>query len=121
MSPSSASRLASELFHRSADPGEAELRIPQAAVFLRLVLSFRRFFFPASPKGISQTLGIFHGVRFPAMTHDFSDFAGADRISAHPEALTDRLLSHLRQKQLIRQDGPPLIIRDRTALEALTV
>jgi len=55
------------------------------------------------------------------MTHDFSDFAGADRISAHPEALTDRLLSHLRKKQLIRQEGPTLIIRDRTALEARTV
>ena len=55
------------------------------------------------------------------MTHDFLDFAGADRISAHPEALTDWLLSHLRKKQLIRQDGPTLIIRNRTALEALTV
>jgi len=55
------------------------------------------------------------------MTHDFLDFAGADRISAHPEALTDWLLRHLRKKQLIRQDGPTLIIRDRTALEALTV
>jgi len=55
------------------------------------------------------------------MTHDFLDFAGADRISAHPEALTDRLLSPLRKKPLIRQDRPTLIIRDRTALEALTV
>ena len=100
------------------------MRIPQAAVFLRLVLSFRLFppfLLSRIAKGISQTLGVFHGVRFPAMTHDFLDFAGADRISAHPEALTDWLLSHLRKKQLIRQDGPTLIIRDRTALEALTV
>jgi hypothetical protein len=97
------------------------LRIPQAAVFLRFVLIFPRFLLSRIAKGISQTLGDFHGVRFPAMTHNFSDFVGADRISAHPEALTDRLLSDLRKKQLIRQDGPTLIIRDRKALEALTV
>jgi hypothetical protein len=32
-----------------------------------------------------------------------------------------RLLSDLNKKQLIRRDGPTLVIRDRTALEALAV
>ena len=120
MSPSSASRLTSELFHRSADPGEAELAYSAGGSFPPFGPFFPPFLLSRIATGISQTLGLFHGGRFPAMTHDFSDFAGADRISAHPDALTDRLLSHLRKKLLIRQDGPTLIIRDRTALEALT-
>ena len=51
----------------------------------------------------------------------FQTLSAPIEFLTHPEALTDRLLSHLRKKQLIRQDGPTLIIRDRTALEALTV
>ena len=48
------------------------------------------------------------------MTHEEM----AQRIGASRETVT-RLLSHLRKKQLIRLDGPNLIIHDRTALEAL--
>ena len=49
-----------------------------------------------------------------AMTHEEM----AQRIGASRETVT-RLLSHLRKKQLIRVDGPNLIIHDRTGLEAL--
>jgi CRP/FNR family cyclic AMP-dependent transcriptional regulator len=48
------------------------------------------------------------------MTHEEM----AQRIGASRETVT-RLLSHLRKKQLIRLDGPNLIIHDRTGLEAL--
>ncbi|MGB8063489.1 MAG: Crp/Fnr family transcriptional regulator [Candidatus Sulfotelmatobacter sp.] len=48
------------------------------------------------------------------MTHEEM----AQRIGASRETVT-RLLSHLRKKQMIRLDGPNLIIHDRTALEAL--
>jgi CRP/FNR family transcriptional regulator, cyclic AMP receptor protein len=48
------------------------------------------------------------------MTHEEM----AQRIGASRETVT-RLLSVLRRKRLIRLDGPTLIIRDRTALEAL--
>jgi CRP/FNR family cyclic AMP-dependent transcriptional regulator len=48
------------------------------------------------------------------MTHEEM----AQRIGASRETVT-RLLSHLRRKQLIRLDGPTLIIHDRTGLEAL--
>jgi CRP/FNR family cyclic AMP-dependent transcriptional regulator len=48
------------------------------------------------------------------MTHEEM----AQRIGASRETVT-RLLSDLRKKQLIRVDGPNLIIHDRTALEAL--
>jgi CRP/FNR family transcriptional regulator, cyclic AMP receptor protein len=51
-----------------------------------------------------------------AMTHEEM----AQRIGASRETVT-RLLSDLKRKQLIRLDGPTLIIRDRTALEALAV
>jgi hypothetical protein len=112
--------LTSELLHRSADPGEAEVAYSAGGSLPPLVLFLPPFLLSRVAKGMSQTLGVFRGVRFPAMTHDFSDFAGADRISGHPEALTDRLLSPLRKKPLIRQGRPTLIIRDRTALEALT-
>lgn len=50
------------------------------------------------------------------MTHEEM----AQRIGASRETVT-RLLSRLRKKQLIRLDGARLIIRNRTALEALTV
>jgi CRP/FNR family cyclic AMP-dependent transcriptional regulator len=51
-----------------------------------------------------------------AMTHEEM----AQRIGASRETVS-RLLSDLRKKQLIRLDGPTLVIRDRTALEALAV
>ncbi len=44
----------------------------------------------------------------------------AMRIGASRETMT-RLLSTLRRKRLIRLDGPMLVIKDRTALEALAV
>jgi len=49
-----------------------------------------------------------------AMTHEEM----AQRIGASRETVT-RLLSDLKRKQLIRHDGPTLVIRDRMALEAL--
>ncbi len=51
-----------------------------------------------------------------SMTHEEM----AHRIGSSRETVT-RLLSDLRKKKLIRLDGPKLIIRDRIALEALTV
>jgi len=51
-----------------------------------------------------------------AMTHEEL----AQRIGASRETVS-RLLSDLRKKQLIRLDGPTLVIRDRTALAALAV
>ncbi len=51
-----------------------------------------------------------------AMTHEEM----AQRIGASRETVT-RLLGDLRKKQLIRLDGPTLVIRDRTALQALAV
>jgi len=50
------------------------------------------------------------------MTHEEM----AMRIGASRETVT-RLLSTLRRKRLIRLDGPMLVIKDRTALEALAV
>jgi len=44
----------------------------------------------------------------------------AQRIGASRETVT-RLLSNLKRTQLIRQDGPTLVIRNRNALEALAV
>ena len=51
-----------------------------------------------------------------AMTHEEM----AQRIGSSRETVT-RLLSTLKKKQLIRLDGPTLVIRDRSALEALAV
>jgi CRP/FNR family transcriptional regulator, cyclic AMP receptor protein len=51
-----------------------------------------------------------------SMTHEEM----AQRIGASRETVT-RLLSDLKRKQLIRLDGPTLVIRNRTALEALAV
>ena len=50
------------------------------------------------------------------MTHEEM----AQRIGASRETVT-RLLTTLRRKRFIRLDGPKLVIRNRTALEALTV
>lgn len=55
--------------------------------------------------------------RIPSsMTHEEM----AHRIGASRETVT-RLLSDLKRKQLIRLEGPTLVIRNRTALEALAV
>jgi len=54
--------------------------------------------------------------RTTPMTHEEM----AQRIGASRETVT-RLLSILRKKRLIRLDGPTLVIRDRSALEALAV
>ncbi len=51
-----------------------------------------------------------------SMTHEEM----AQRIGASRETVT-RLLSNLKKKRLIRLDGSTLIIRDRTALQALAV
>ena len=51
-----------------------------------------------------------------SMTHEEM----GQRIGASRETVT-RLLSHLRRKRLIRTEGATLIIRDRSALEALAV
>jgi len=51
-----------------------------------------------------------------SMTHEEM----AQRIGSSRETVT-RLLSVLKRKQLIRLDGPTLVIRDRPALEALAV
>lgn len=52
----------------------------------------------------------------PVMTHEEM----AQRIGSSRETVT-RLLSDLKKKRLIRLDGVSLVIRDRTALEALTL
>ncbi len=44
----------------------------------------------------------------------------AQRIGSSRETVT-RLLSDLKRKQLIRLDGATLVIKNRTALEALAV
>jgi len=56
-------------------------------------------------------------VRIPSsMTHEEM----AQRIGSSRETVT-RLLSDLKRKRLIRLEGPTLVMRDRTALEALAV
>jgi CRP/FNR family transcriptional regulator len=54
--------------------------------------------------------------RLHSMTHEEM----AQRIGSSRETVT-RLLSDLKKKQLIRLEGPTLVIRDRTALQALAV
>ena len=54
--------------------------------------------------------------RLHAMTHEEM----AQRIGSSRETVT-RLLSDLKKKDLIRLDGPTLVIRNRPALEALAV
>jgi CRP/FNR family transcriptional regulator len=56
------------------------------------------------------------GCKPTPMTHEEM----AMRIGSSRETVT-RLLSTLRRKRLIRLDGPMLVIKDRTALEALAV
>ncbi len=51
-----------------------------------------------------------------SMTHEEM----AQRIGASRETVT-RLLSDLKRRQLIRHDGPTIVIRSRSALEALAV
>lgn len=59
----------------------------------------------------------FRESRVPStMTHEEM----AHRIGASRETVT-RLLTTLKKKHLIRQDGSTLVIRDRTGLEALTL
>jgi CRP/FNR family cyclic AMP-dependent transcriptional regulator len=56
-------------------------------------------------------------IRIPGvMTHEEM----GQRIGASRETVT-RLLSELKRRQLIRSDGPRLVIRDRMGLEALAV
>jgi CRP/FNR family cyclic AMP-dependent transcriptional regulator len=50
------------------------------------------------------------------MTHEEM----AQRIGSSRETVT-RLLTELKRKQLIRLDGPTLVIRSRIALETLAV
>lgn len=58
-----------------------------------------------------------HETRIHAsMTHEEM----AQRIGSSRETVT-RLLCDLRKKQLIRSEGPTIVIRNRTALEALAV
>jgi CRP/FNR family transcriptional regulator len=54
--------------------------------------------------------------RLHSMTHEEM----AQRIGSSRETVT-RLLSDLKKKELIRLDGPTLVIRNRPALEALAV
>jgi CRP/FNR family transcriptional regulator len=56
------------------------------------------------------------GCKATPMTHEEM----AMRIGASRETVT-RLISSLRRKRLIRLEGPMLVIKDRTALEALAV
>jgi CRP/FNR family transcriptional regulator, cyclic AMP receptor protein len=56
------------------------------------------------------------GCKPTPMTHEEM----AMRIGASRETVT-RLISSLRRKRLIRLDGPMLVIKDRTALEALAL
>jgi CRP/FNR family transcriptional regulator, cyclic AMP receptor protein len=72
-----------------------------------------RLLLSCSPRPIEQA----DEVRLrSAMTHEEM----AQRIGSSRETVT-RLLSDLKRKQLIRLDGATLVIRDRTALEALAV
>jgi CRP/FNR family transcriptional regulator, cyclic AMP receptor protein len=64
---------------------------------------------PARPESEEQRLR-------SAMTHEEM----AQRIGSSRETVT-RLLSELKKKRLIRLEGATLVIRDRTALEALAV
>lgn len=64
---------------------------------------------PANPETIE--------IRIPSsMTHEEM----AHRIGSSRETVT-RLLSDLKRKQLIRLEGPTLVIRNRSALEALAI
>jgi CRP/FNR family transcriptional regulator, cyclic AMP receptor protein len=67
---------------------------------------------------LSQSSGDLEAIggRIQTMTHEEM----AQRIGASRETVT-RLLGSLKKKQLIRSDGPTLVIRDRMALAAMAV
>ena len=67
---------------------------------------------------LSQSSGDLESIegRIQTMTHEEM----AQRIGASRETVT-RLLGALKKKQLIRSDGPTLVIRDRMALAAMAV
>jgi CRP/FNR family cyclic AMP-dependent transcriptional regulator len=66
---------------------------------------------------VSQDVPVSQDVRIHApVTHEEM----AQRIGASRETVT-RLLSDLKRKDLIRLEGSTLIIRDRTALEAMAI
>ncbi|HLV89344.1 MAG TPA: Crp/Fnr family transcriptional regulator [Candidatus Sulfotelmatobacter sp.] len=101
-----AQALSREFHFAFRDIHDLVLTRSSAGKLARLLLS-------QSPEGESAATEI----RIPSMmTHDEM----AHRIGASRETVT-RLLSNLKKRQLIRLDGPTLIIRDRTALEALAV
>jgi CRP/FNR family transcriptional regulator len=77
-----------------------------AGKLARLLLSY------SPTQGVEASESRIHS----SMTHEEM----AQRIGSSRETVT-RLLSDLKKKQLIRLDGPTLVIRDRTALEALAV
>jgi CRP/FNR family transcriptional regulator len=68
-----------------------------------------------SPAPVSDTIPAETRIH-ASMTHEEM----AQRIGSSRETVT-RLLRDLRRKQLIRLDGPTLVIRDRSALQALAV
>lgn len=82
----------------------------------------KMFVSPQHPDALAELDGIVSayfgtaGCRPTPMTHEEM----AMRIGASRETVT-RLISSLRRKRLIRLDGPMLVIKDRTALEALAV
>lgn len=99
-------RFLSTGFHEAyRDIRDLMLSKTSAGKLARLLLSQSPF---PEPKG--------QEIRIPSsMTHEEM----GHRIGASRETVT-RLLTNLKKKHLIRLDGPTLVIRDRTALEALT-
>jgi CRP/FNR family cyclic AMP-dependent transcriptional regulator len=77
-----------------------------AGKLARLLLSY------SPTRGVEAAETRVHSV----MTHEEM----AQRIGSSRETVT-RLLSNLKKKQLIRLDGPTLVIRDRSALQALAM
>ena len=72
-----------------------------------------RLLLSCAPRGAQQTAEL---ALQSAMTHEEM----AQRIGSSRETVT-RLLGDLRKKRLIRLEGDTLVIRDRSALEALAV
>jgi CRP/FNR family transcriptional regulator, cyclic AMP receptor protein len=99
--------------HLSRDFQEAYRDIHDLVLTRSSAGKLARLLLSQSPSRTAEALE----TRFQAsMTHEEM----AQRIGASRETVT-RLLSDLKRKQLIRLDGPTLIIRNRTALEALAV
>lgn len=69
---------------------------------------------------LSQARGSEMDTAAPCRTAPMTHEEMAQRIGSSRETVT-RLLATLRRRQLIRLDGPGLVIRDRIRLEALTV